>query len=121
MQFSLQNRLYARLSPLSQVKTPHLHLKYFFHGHGRVAMIPEKLTPAPTLTPAKSGSELTPATPTPLKSCNLPYIVEPNLESDSDSFWEKSRLQATQTPGIIATLGHGRTHFPLRFLQRRFT
>ena len=70
----------------------------------RVATIPEKVTPTPTLTPEKSGSELTPATPTPLKSCNLPYIVEPNPESDSDSFWEKSRLQATPTPGIVATL-----------------
>ena len=65
-------------------------------------MISEKVTPTPILTPAKSGSELTPATPTPLKSRNLPYIVEPNPESDSDSFWEKSRLQAT--PGIVATL-----------------
>ena len=65
-------------------------------------MISEKVTPTPILTPAKSGSELTPATPTPLKSFNLPYIVEPKPESDSDSFWEKSRLQAT--PGIVATL-----------------
>ena len=62
----------------------------------RAATIPEKVTP--TLTPAKSGSELTPATPTPLKSRNLPYIVEPNPESDSDSFWENSQLQATPTP-----------------------
>ena len=68
---------------------------------GRVATIPEKVTP--TLTPAKSGSELTPVTPTPPKSRNLPYIIEPNPESDSDSFWEKSRLQATPTPGIVAT------------------
>ena len=72
----------------------------------RVATFPEKVTL--TLTPAKSGSELNPATPTPLKSRNLPYIVEPNPESDSDSFWEKSRLQATPTPGIVATLSHSR-------------
>ena len=70
----------------------------------RVATIPEKVTPTPTLTPAKSGSELTPVTPTPLSSRNLPYIIEPNPESDSDSFWEKSQLQATPTPGIVATL-----------------
>ena len=68
-------------------------------------MIPEKVTLTPTLTPAKSGSELTPLTPTPRNSSNLPYIIEPNSESDSDSFWEKSRLQATPTPGIVATLG----------------
>ena len=43
-------------------------------------------------------------TPTPLKSRNLPSIVEPNPESDSDSFWEKCRLQATPIPGIVATL-----------------
>ena len=66
----------------------------------RVATIPDKVTPTPTLTPAKSGSELTPATPTPLKSRNLPYIVAPNPESDS----ENSRLQATPTPGSVATL-----------------
>ena len=65
-------------------------------------MIPEKVTP--TLTPAKSGSELAPVTQTPLNSRNLPYIIEPNPESDSDSFWEKSRLHATPTPGIVATL-----------------
>ena len=63
----------------------------------RVATIPEKVTP----TPAKSGSELTPVTPTPPKSRNL---VEPNPESDSDSFWGESRLQATPIPGIVATL-----------------
>ena len=67
-----------------------------------VATIPEKETP--TLTPAKTGSESTPATLTPLKSRNLPYIIELNPESDSDSFWEKSRFQATLTPGIVATL-----------------
>ena len=70
----------------------------------RVATIPEKVTPTPTLTPAKSGSELTPVTPTPPKSRNLPYIIEPNPESNSDSFWEKSRLQATPIPRIVATL-----------------
>ena len=36
--------------------------------------------------------------------CNLPYIVGTNQESDSDSFWEKSRLQATLIPRIVATL-----------------
>ena len=29
-------------------------------------------------------------------------MIEPNL--DSDSFWEKSRLQVNLTPGIVATL-----------------
>ena len=53
----------------------------------RVATIPEKVTPTPTL--AKSRSESTPATQTPLKSRNLPYIIEPSPESDSDSFWGK--------------------------------
>ena len=76
-------------------------------SYGRVATIPEKVTP--TQTPAKSGSELSPATPTQLKSRNLPYIVEPNPESDSDSFWENSQLQATPTPGIVATLSYGNT------------
>ena len=68
----------------------------------RVATFPEKVTL--TLTPAKSGSELNPATPTPLKSRNLPYIVEPNPESDSDSYWEKRLLQASPPPGIVAAL-----------------
>ena len=68
----------------------------------RVATIPEKVTP--TLTPAKRGSELTPVIPTPPKSCDLPYIVGTNPESDSDSFWEKSRLRATTIPGIVGTL-----------------
>ena len=55
----------------------------------RVAMIPEKVTPTPTPSPAKCGSELTPVTLTPLKSRNLPYIV--------DSFWEKSRLRLPES------------------------
>ena len=87
----------------------HFAMLHFKHGklketlygssnQSRVATIPEKMTP----TPAKCGSELTPVTPTPLKSRNLPYIIELNPELDSDSFWEKSRLQAT--PGIVATL-----------------
>ena len=86
--------------------TPCRQLRPRHNSYLRDATIPGKVTPTPTLTPAKTGSELTPATPTPLKTCNLPYIVEPNPESDSDSFWEKSGLQATQTPGIVATLSY---------------
>ena len=79
-----------------------LHIKHNVSCLFRVATIPERVTLI--LTPAKSGSQSTPVTSTPPKSCNLPYIVEPNPESDSDSFWEKSRLQATPIPGIVATL-----------------
>ena len=67
----------------------------------RVATFPEKVTL--TLTPAKSGSELNQATPTPLKSRNLPYIVEPNPESDPTPFGKRVDSRRLQFPQLLQT------------------
>ena len=77
------------------------HVSSKTHGSLGLQRFQEKVERLRLRLRQKSEWELTPATLTPLKSRNL----EPNLESDSDSFWEKSRLQATPTPGIVATLG----------------